>query len=82
MTRVEQLPGCPYGGCENGYCACLERDVEDLEISGEEDPEDAELAAAIRAGAEVMTGHGRIRLVETLSLDNYPPATTEEERPW
>ncbi|MEH0431243.1 hypothetical protein QBB34_33935 [Streptomyces stelliscabiei] len=86
MTQLQLMPGCPFGGCEDGYCACFERDLDDLddlEVCGELDPEDAALAAAIRAGAEVMTDRGRIRVVETvlIPIDNYPPAPMEEERP-
>ncbi|MDX3202098.1 hypothetical protein [Streptomyces scabiei] len=78
MTRLQLIPDCPFGGCEDGYCACFECDLDDLEVCGELDPQDAELAAAIRAGAEVMTDRGRLRLVETVAIpiDHYPPATT------
>ncbi|KND29885.1 hypothetical protein [Streptomyces stelliscabiei] len=76
-----QLPffvDCPYGGCEDGYCACLERDLDDLddlEVCGEYDPEDAELLEALQNGAQVITVRGRTRLVETvpIPIDNYPP---------
>ncbi|MEI5520718.1 hypothetical protein WB388_08895 [Streptomyces brasiliscabiei] len=39
MTGQLRLPifvDCPYGGCEDGYCACLEQDLDDL------DPEDCD----------------------------------------
>ena len=74
MTRIQLMPGCPFGGCENGYCACFERDLDDLEICGEYDPEDAEL---LEDEDEVLTVHGRDRRIETvpIPIDNYPPAT-------
>lgn len=73
-----QLPifvDCPYGGCEDDYCACLEQDLDDIEVCGEYDPEDAELLEALRNGAQAITVRGRTRLVETvpISIDNYPP---------
>ena len=75
MTRIQLLPGCPFDGCENGYCACFERDLDDLEISGEYDPEDADLLE--EDGDEVLTVRGRDRRIETvpIPIDHYPPTT-------
>ncbi|MGC9540205.1 hypothetical protein [Streptomyces sp. UG1] len=49
MTDARQLQifvDCPFGGCEDGYCACLEQDIDEdfyAELDDEEiDP--AELA--------------------------------------
>ncbi|MFF4548631.1 hypothetical protein ACFY1J_31100 [Streptomyces sp. NPDC001406] len=39
-ARLQIFADCPYGGCEDGYCACLERDIDE-----ETDPDEiAELA--------------------------------------
>lgn len=37
MTDARQLQlfiGCPFGGCEDGYCACLEQDVDASRYEG------------------------------------------------
>ncbi|NUR04367.1 MAG: hypothetical protein HOY79_50040 [Streptomyces sp.] len=66
MTDARQLPifaDCPYGGCEDGYCACLEQDV---------DPDD--LQAELDLCGE-MYAVRRFRRIETvpISIDEYPP---------
>lgn len=72
MTQLRLWTECPYGGCEDGYCACFECDLDDMEICGEYDAEDAEL---LEAGVEVLTVRGRTRRIETvpIPIDNYPP---------
>lgn len=78
--QLPLFPGCPYGGCEDDYCACLECDLDDIEICGELDPEDTELLEALQNGAEAITVRGRTRLVETvpIPIDNYPPQPTPD----
>ncbi|MCM1977169.1 hypothetical protein [Streptomyces sp. G1] len=55
---------CPYGGCEDGYCACLEVDLDDDRelVAVEADPDDAWTP----------------RPIETvpISIDDYPPEGT------
>jgi hypothetical protein len=78
-----QLPifvDCPYGACEDDYCACLEQDLDDIEVCGEYDPEDAELLEALSNGAEAITVRGRTRLVETVAIpiDDYRPPSNPD----
>lgn len=46
MTSQFRLPifvDCPYGGCEDGYCACLERALDEDDFDGpyeDLDPDD------------------------------------------
>ncbi|MGP4085449.1 hypothetical protein [Streptomyces sp. KR55] len=76
-----QLPiftDCPYDGCEDGYCACLEQDLDPDDFDGsyeDLDPEDLELLEALESGAELMFTRGRLRVVETvpISIDTYEP---------
>ncbi|MFE6362930.1 hypothetical protein ACFVP3_23390 [Streptomyces sp. NPDC057806] len=60
---------CPFGGCEDGYCACLEQDLDD-----DFDPEnfDEDLDDAYPEGEFTFP---RLRSVETVptSIDEYEP---------
>jgi hypothetical protein len=70
-----QLPlfvDCPYGGCEDGYCACLEQDLDE----GDFDPEDfdEDMDDPYPEG-EFIFARRRVRRVETvpISIDTYEP---------
>ena len=76
MTGARQLAifaDCPYGGCEEGYCACLEQDV-DEDYFAEVDPDD--LKAELAACGELYVH--RFRRIEDvpISIDNYEPEGT------
>lgn len=54
---------CPYGGCEDGYCACLEQDLDDDGPYDDREPED------------IDDEPEPFRTVETvpISIDDYEP---------
>jgi hypothetical protein len=54
---------CPYGGRKDGYCACLEQDVDD------------ELREELEAYSEELADYPPSRSVETvlISIDDYEP---------
>ena len=80
MTDARQLrlfADCPYGGCEDGYCACLEQDIDPDDF---DDPEFEELDEETRQLLEdllmgrVIYRHGRPRRVDTLpDIATYTP---------
>lgn len=55
---------CPYGGCEEGYCACLEQDLDEDFDEPDDDPE-----------LEDDDEPEYFRAVETvpISIDDYEP---------
>src|SRR3546814_2193588 len=60
---------CPYGGCEDGYCACLEQDLDD-----DFDPEDFDddLVDDPYPEGEFIFAERRVETVP-ISIDDYEP---------
>lgn len=78
MATQLLLFDCPFGGCEDGYRACLEQDL-DEDDGG--DPEELELLEALQPGAGLMFARGRARRVETvpIPIDDYQPLNNPEQ---
>jgi hypothetical protein len=74
QLRLPIFVDCPYGGCEDGYCACLEEDLDD-----DFDPEDVdEDQDDSYPEGEFTFVRSCLRSVETvpISIDDYPPQGT------
>jgi hypothetical protein len=70
MSPQLLLFACPFGGCDDdGYCACLEEDVEAFDDLDDE-------------GLDVLLDrHGRVRRIETvpISIDDYQPTPATDD---
>lgn len=81
-TQLPIFVDCPYGGCEDGYCACLEQDLDPEDFDGsydgldldELDEETRQMLADLLAG-RAMVRRSRFRRIETVpvSIDTYTP---------
>lgn len=79
QLRLPIFVDCPWGGCEEGYCACLEQDLAPENFAdpsddseGEPDEETQQMLDDLDAGRAVIY-RGRFRPIQAVHLPAHEP---------